>query len=138
MPDLLQPLLPHVGEGEVFEVAGLGAGQHVAVWRDSDVNGAPAVHAGLGTTFVIVGDDEEDGQAITEPLACLAHLIFGFLQFGMGRHQRVAVEQRPVVVLHVRQLEVLDSQFDGELDDVRHLSDVLPGDWYVEHHGVVH
>ncbi len=56
----------------------------------------------------------------------------------MGRHQRIAVEQCPVVVLHVRQLEVLDPQFDGELDDVRHLSDVLPGDRYVEHHGKVH
>ena len=59
VPDLLQALLAHVGKGDVLEVAGLRAGQHVAVGRDGHVNGAPTIHAGLGAAFVVVRDDEK-------------------------------------------------------------------------------
>src|SRR5690606_39858746 len=99
VPDSLQSLLAHIGEGQVLEVAGLGAGQYVAVGRDGHVDGAPAVHAGLGAAFVVIGDDEEYRQAIAVALTRLLHLILGALQLGVGGHQGVAVEQRPVVIL---------------------------------------
>ena len=48
-----------------------------------------------------------------------------------GRHQRGAVDQRPAVVLDVRDLEPLRAELDREIDDLAEMVEVL-----AMHHGI--
>ena len=106
-----------------------------AIRRDGQVDGTPAVHARLGAALVIVGNHEEDGHGITQALPGLGDFRFRPLQLLAGGQQPVPVEQRPVVVLHVGQLQVLHAQLAGQVDDLRYLGDIVPGDRHVQHHG---
>ena len=48
------------------------------------------------------------------------------------RHQRGAVEQRPGVILDVRDLDAPGAHLDGEVDHARHVVDVLAVDRRVD------
>ena len=134
VPQPGEALVAHRGEFQPLDHARLLAGHGDAVRGDGEVDRAPAVHARLGAALVVVGDDEVDRHAIAEALARRLHRALGGLQLLECRQQLVAIDHRPVVVLDVGELEVIDADVLGEREDVLDLADVVPEHRHVEHH----
>ena len=94
------------------------AGQDLPVGRHDEVDLAPAAVAGLRILLVIVREDEQDlhsaPMGLLGPLGDLERTI----HLLACRHERVAIDQSPAVVLRVGQLEPVGAHLRGQVDDL--------------------
>ena len=104
LPDPPQGVLAGVRELEARNHTGGMARQHAAGRIDQHLLMSPAVHARLGIFRVIVGQNKIDPQVAFEPLARGFHDLDGAVHLLPRRQQRLAIAQRPAVILHVRDL----------------------------------
>lgn len=119
------------------QFAGCMAGQSGTVRRNGQEDSAPAVHAGLGALFVIIGYHIEDAHfALVLLLIAMGHRLGGLDLLG-GRQQLLSVVQGPAIVLGGGQLYIVRLQRIGHLQDLLHLVVVVAMEHKAEHHGVV-
>lgn len=101
------------------------AGQHIPARRNIDEALAPAAHAGLGLTRVVIGSDEIDCQAVAELATRGVHRVDGGHQLLAAGHERSAITQAPAVVLGVRHFDALGLPFQRQRDHARHALGVM-------------
>ena len=91
------------------------AGEHLAGGGDVHEALAPAAHAGFRALRVVVGHDHVDGEDAFQPLALALDELDRLIAV-IARDQGGAIEIGPAVILHVRDLETLRPELDGEID----------------------
>ncbi len=107
-------------------------GQHPPRRRDVDNAARPAAHAGLRELRVVVRHDRVDDDDALVLFARLFDLLGRDHEGFAGRHQRGAVDQRPGVILDVRDLYAARTHLHRKLDHARNVVDVLAVDRAVD------
>src|SRR5215211_4662001 len=123
-PDVRQGVILHGPELEPWYGLRGVTRQHSAGGRDVEGAAAPATHARLGITRVVIGDDRVDDDAAMVARPQLLHGASRALDLLRRRHQGGAVLQRPAVVLNMRDLDAARPQRQGQLHHVGHALDI--------------
>ncbi|VVN15045.1 hypothetical protein PS659_04072 [Pseudomonas fluorescens] len=138
VPDVLDTVLAHVGKLH-RQLPGAVARQGRAVGGDVEKQVGPAVHAGLGTLFVVVRGDEDQLARVALGFKAFAVFIgdaLGTLQLLAGGQQADAVEFGPAIELAGGQFDKVRLQLQAQLDDLRDPIDVVPMGDEVQHHRI--
>jgi len=136
VPDLLQRALAHVRQREPRQRTRGMTRQRGAVRCDAEEHRAPPVHARLRPLLEVVGHDEQDLATLADELPVAVHRLLRIAQLLGGRHQLVAIEHRPAVVLRVREFEKIRAEVERHFDDAVDVRQVVAMQHAVQHHRI--
>src|SRR4051812_36481965 len=125
VPDPVERAVAHVGELEARDRRRGLAWECLAVGRDDDRGAPPTAHAGLRQVLMDVGEDPEDRDPRADALAEAPHRLLPAVDLCLRRDERLLVDDRPPVVLRVRELQALGAELLGEHEDLLDPVEVL-------------
>ena len=118
-------MVANVPELETWDRLGGMARQDLSQGRDVERPATPAADTGLGKTRVIVRQHriDHDVTVVNAAATPLPGAIALIDLFACG-HQRRAIFQGPAIVLHMRNLDTLCFQLDGQIDHFANARDI--------------